>query len=81
MTSRFRPDFQSNTVTDKRTGVSQSYDSSTLTMLAAVLFNNMDKQTNEHWIHCPTCQWEGVSTISTDCLDCGETMTRRTDIY
>lgn len=79
--SRFSPDFRGNVLTDKKTGVSQSYDNSTMTMLAAVLFNNMDKVANEHWIQCPTCQWEGVSNISTQCLDCGETMTRRTDIY
>lgn len=79
--SRFRPDLRENTLTDTETGVSQSYNSTTMTMLAAVLFNNMDTTANEHWIQCPTCKWEGVSNISTQCLDCGETMTRRTDIY
>lgn len=81
MTSRFRPDFVGNTLTDRQTGVSQHYDNSTMTMLAAVLFNNMDKAQNEHWIKCPTCMWEGVSNNSTtECLACGETHTRRTDI-
>ncbi len=79
--SRFSPEFVGNTLTDRKTGVSQTYDNATMTMLAAVLFNNMDKASNEHWIQCPTCQWEGVSYTSTQCLDCGETMTRRTDIY
>jgi len=79
--SRFKPNLKDNTLTDTKTGVSQSYNNTTMTMLAAVLFNNMGDLANEHWIQCPTCQWEGVSNISSQCLDCGETMTRRTDIY
>jgi hypothetical protein len=39
MANRFEADFLTNTLTDRESGSSQSYDSPKMTLLASVLFN------------------------------------------
>lgn len=78
MTIRFKPDFKSNTVTDTTTGNTQQYSDAVITTLAAVLFNQVKPEQNEHWISCPTCKWQGVAEIPA-CIACGEHRIRQID--
>lgn len=74
MPNRFEADFLANTITDKKSGSSQSYDSPRMTLLASVLFN----APTEHLIRCTSCMWAGPTSES-ECLSCGETKIRRLD--